>query len=478
MKESGLQPRSLGALIAVGLLVLLSGCGPGGAAAQRAKQAPAPLKAAASQAAAGPAAAWPTYGGGPDRWESYPEASVRGLRPAWTTPALDGAVYAQPIWQGSLAYIATENDTVYAVRLKTGRTVWRRHLGTPVPLGDLPCGDIGPLGITGTPVLAGGRLYVAAEVEPVQQRLYALDARTGRVLRSWSLDLPGTHAYAQQQRGALTYLSGTVYVPLGGLYGDCGPYVGQVVAIHPGRAAFAYRVPTARGGAIWATAGLALGGDGDLYAATGNSASTRAWDGGDSVLRLSPALKLLGYFAPRNFPQLNEADLDLGSTAPLPLPGGRLFQIGKEGTGYLLDARELGGIGHPLASGAVCAGAYGGDAYGGGLLYVPCTNGLVALRLTGQGFFAAWRQSGWDAGPPAVGGGAVFSVDEESGQLEVLAASSGRVLARETLGSVPHFDSPALAPGLLLVDAGQRVKAFTLVGPGAGNRARAGRGAR
>ncbi len=454
------------AIVVLASLLLLRGCADGPRAAHPGPRTSAvgarSLATRPRTTARAEDPAWTTYQGSQSRWGSFPEPEVTGLRPAWTTPALDGAVYAQPIWQSGRAYIATENDTVYAISLATGRIIWRRHLGTPVPLRQLPCGDIDPLGITGTPVIAGGRLYVAAEVQPAEQRLFALDLLTGAVVWSSGLDLPGTHAYAQQQRGALTYLGGTVYVPLGGLYGDCGPYVGQVVAVRPGQGVFAYRVPTAREGAIWATAGMSVGPGGDLYAATGNSASDGPWDGGDSVLRLSPSLKLQGYFAPRDFARLNLQDLDLGSTAPLPLPGGLLFQIGKEGVGYLLRARDLGGVGHAVASGAVCAGAYGGDAYQGGLVYVPCTDGLAALRLGPQSFSVAFRAGGFDAGPPVVGGGAVFTVDEGRGRLDVLSASSGHLLAEAPLGDVPHFDSPALAPGLVLVPAGHAVKAFSL----------------
>lgn len=360
--------------------------------------------------------------------------------------------------------MATKNDSVYALDLRTGRIVWRRHLGTPVPRSDLPCGDIRPLGITGTPVIADGRLYVAAERLPVQHRLFALGLATGRILGSWPLDLglDGSDPSAQQQRAALTALDGAVYVPMGGLWGDCGPYVGQVVAVRSGRAPFAYRVPTTREGAIWATSGLAVGAGGDLYAATGNSASNGAWDGGDSVLRLSPALHLLGHFAPSDFARLNGTDLDLGSTGPLPLPAGRLFQIGKSGVGCLLSATHLGGVGHPLARAVVCAGAYGADAYADGRIYVPCTDGLFALRLGKGGFTLAWHAGRWTAGPPAIGGGAVFSVNEDNAVLEVLSAANGNPIAQARLGEVPPFDGPALAPGRVLVSAGTRIKAFDL----------------
>jgi outer membrane protein assembly factor BamB len=424
--------------------------------------------ALASQALATTALAvgWTTYHGSNSRAGSATEPAVRILRAAWRSPTLDGAMYAEPLWLGGRVYVATENDSVYALSLKTGRVIWRRHLGTPVPRADLPCGNINPLGITGTPVIRGDRLYVAVERLPVQHRLFALRLATGQVVGSWSLDLGlrGSDPVAQQQRAALTAFDGAIYVPLGGLYGDCGTYVGQVIAIRPGRAPLRYRVPTTREGAIWGTSGLAVD-EGDLYAATGNSASDSRWDGGDSVLRLSPDLRLIGHFAPDDFAHLNEADLDLGSTGPLPVAGGRLFEIGKQGIGYLLSASHLGGVGHPLDSAQVCDGAYGADAYADGRIYVPCTNGLVALALRRRGFTVAWRGPSWPAGPPVVGGQAVFTVDEANASLVVLSATDGRTIAVRPLPAAVPFDAPTLAPDLVLVPAGTAVLAFSLARP-------------
>ena len=65
---------------------------------------------------------------------------------------------------------------------------------------------------------------------------------------------------------------GRVYVPFGGRYGDCGNYRGQVVAASvsdPNEALLTYTTPARRAG-LWAPGGVAIGGDGTLYAATGN----------------------------------------------------------------------------------------------------------------------------------------------------------------------------------------------------------------
>ena len=86
------------------------------------------------------------------------------LRVSWRAN-LDGAVYGQPLLVGTLVIAATENDSIYALDSSTGKVVWRTHVGTPVPLADLPCGDIDPLGITGTPVYdaGSGLVYAVAE---------------------------------------------------------------------------------------------------------------------------------------------------------------------------------------------------------------------------------------------------------------------------------------------------------------------------
>jgi hypothetical protein len=103
-------------------------------------------------------------------------------------------------------------------------------------------------------------------------------------------------------------------------------------------------------------------------------------------MKLSPAtsISLLDYFAPTDWATLNSKDLDLGSTEPVVLNSNYLFQIGKEGIGYMLNADNLGHIAGQLYSSQVCGtgnGAYGGLAYSNPYLIVPCTKGLVVLTV-------------------------------------------------------------------------------------------------
>jgi len=54
---------------------------------------------------------------------------------------------------GDLVLTVTENDTVFALDIASGAVRWSQHLGDPVPLAELPCGNIDPSGLTSTPVV-------------------------------------------------------------------------------------------------------------------------------------------------------------------------------------------------------------------------------------------------------------------------------------------------------------------------------------
>ena len=77
--------------------------------------------------------------------------------------------------------MATENDTVYAFD-PSYQQVWTQPR-TPSPPEERQCGDIDPLGITGTPVYRRrpGDVYLVAEHSgAVRHDLFALDLHTGR----------------------------------------------------------------------------------------------------------------------------------------------------------------------------------------------------------------------------------------------------------------------------------------------------------
>src|SRR5438552_2772589 len=208
------------------------------------------------------------------------------LTRAWNTQ-LDGAVYAEPLIVGTHVLVATEGDSVYSLDSKTGKVQWRTNVGTPVPLSSLPCGNIDPLGITGTPVYdpTTGLVFAVAEISGPTHILVGLDANNGQVKVRRLVDTDGMDPPAHQQRSALALANGMVYIAFGGLDGDCSDYIGRIVASRTNGQGplLVYRVPTPREGGIWATPGPRVDASGNLYVAVGNGAISRCqWDQRDS----------------------------------------------------------------------------------------------------------------------------------------------------------------------------------------------------
>jgi hypothetical protein len=332
----------------------------------------------------------------------------------------------------------------------------------------LPCGDVDPVGITSTPVIDAnaGRIYAVGMTQPRRHMLFELDLSTGRLVASARVDSPGADPAVQNQRAALTLSGGQVFIPYGGRFGDCGDYHGRVVSVPVSSSGLgspkSYTLPTQREGGFWAPPGAAVASDGSLYLTSGNSSSSGTYDYGNSVVRLSADSKLVDSFAPSNWASLNGSDTDLGSTSPVLLPGGRVFQVGKSGIGYLLDAGHLGGVGGQLHAGSLCSSrAFGGVAHDGETMFVPCSGVIAQVTVTGNSFLVGWTTPVSTPGPTIIAGDAVWAVATGSGDLVELDASSGRKLFSEHIGTVPsRFTSPAAGSGRVVVPAGRVVIAF------------------
>jgi hypothetical protein len=128
------------------------------------------------------------------------------------------------------------------------------------------CGNISPVGVTGTPVIdaSRGAIYLNAAVETSsgpRHLVFALSLKDGTPLPGWPIDIVEALAREgqtfvardQNQRGALAILAGNLYVPFGGHFGDCGQYRGFVVGISLSDPRTIKSWATrARGGGIWA----------------------------------------------------------------------------------------------------------------------------------------------------------------------------------------------------------------------------------
>jgi hypothetical protein len=466
---------SVAALGAIALVAACSSSSSPGATATSASittQAPSTSADAATTsttAPAAPGARWTTYYGDNARdgvSTDGPSAAAK-LRQQWTSAMLDGSVYAQPLLVGDRAIIATENDTVYSLALTDGHIVWQRHLGTPVPQSALPCGNVDPLGITGTPVVdvSARRIYAVGMVQPIHHELFALDLDSGRVIASTRVDVPGSDPTVQNQRGALSLAGGTVYVPYGGRFGDCGDYHGRIESVAVTSTGLgaqrSYTLPTQREGGFWSPPGLAIASDGTLYVASGNSSSSGTYDYGNTVVRLSPTLRLLDSFAPTNWAALNAGDVDIGSTSPALLTGGQLLQIGKSGRGYLLRTAHLGGIGGERTSRTICPGqSFGGVAHRATTVYVPCGDGVVQV-VAGDGTLSiGWTASVAAPGPAVLEGNRMWTVDTADGTLDAFDVSTGKQVFSVGIGEAPsRFTSPAVGDGRVVVAAARRVHA-------------------
>jgi outer membrane protein assembly factor BamB len=437
--------------------------------------APAAIRTAATAPAAATAttayADWPTYHGNGARSGYAITAKRDNVQPtqAWSIP-LDGAVYAQPIIVNhGIRIVATENNSVY--RLQGNSVVWRRNLGAPVPRSALPCGNIDPTGITGTPAYDAAHntvIVVSILNSPIRHIATGLDPATGAVKWSRNVDVPssvpGISPTAMQQRGALLVASGRVYVPYGGLAGDCSSYRGSVVGLDltsPTTAPlWSFTVPTSREGGIWTPPGPVEEPGAGLLVAVGNGATagTGTYDYTDSVLEIA-GQKITDSFSPSNWRDDNAADLDLGSQGPT-IVGNYVFIAGKSGTAYVLNKAKLGGIGGQVSSMSLCK-SFGGTAVVGSTVFVPCSDGVRAVRINSNGSMTVqWHAASNINGTPTVGGGRLFALDYSAGVLHVLDPSNGQTLWTMNTGPVNRFAAPAIYSNAVYVGTLAGVKAF------------------
>ena len=420
---------------------------------------------------------WTVYHGAPDgNGAATSVTSVGVASPAWTSPALDGQLYGEPLVSGGRIYVATENDTVDALSASTGAVVWSTHVGTPVPAASLPCGDISPsVGITGTPVIdeARGELFVVAD-ELVNgsptHRLVGLSLDTGTIELHQDVDPAGSTAAALLQRTGLTLDAGRVVFGFGGNFGDCSTYHGWVMSVpEAGGTPASFSVDSAPGesqGAVWmGGAAPTVDANGNVWVTAGNGSVTspsHAYDDSDSVLELSPAMKLQQYFAPSSWASDNARDLDMSTGVAL-LGDGQVVAASKSRRVFLLNGSSLGGIGGQQAQlGNACGDdIVGGAAVVGTTVYLPCQSGPIAVEVTASpaSLHLLWSSSA-GGGPPIAAAGLVWTMDSD-GVLYGLNSSTGAVQERAMIGApANHFPTPSVGAGLLLASAATRVVAF------------------
>ncbi len=319
------------------------------------------------------------------------------------TRRVDGQIYAQPLYlcnvnipgQGvhNIIYVATMNNTVYAFDADDPNATlpfWTAHLGPSIPLPDPNIGNEGydditvEVGIVSTPCIftENNTIYVVStnkdpdnyDVGAYSHWLHALDISTGEEKLGGPVKITASYpgngdgsvdgiinftSSRQLQRSALLLSGGMIYVAFAS-YDDATPAHGWIMAYDASTlnqtAVYVTTpddVPGVRQmpglGTIWQGGqGPAADGSGNVYFITGNGdfngfSNPMPGDLGDSMVRLTPDLKLADWFSPFNNNNLSVNDMDLGSGGALLIPGTNLLTSGgKEAKLYLIDRNNMG----------------------------------------------------------------------------------------------------------------------------------------
>ncbi len=387
----------------------------------------------------------------------------------------DGAIYAQPLWVANVTingtphnvvFVATAHDGLFAFDADASpcATLWTANLidsrhgaaagETTVPAGPTGnlvgqgIGDVTPeVGVIGTPVIdpSTGTLYVISKSinsahTVFYQRLHAIDVTTGlekagspTMIAATSTGSGGTttqfNAQAQFQRSGLALVNGVVYA-VWSSHEDTGTYNGWVLGYSYSGGTFTQTqalnvTPDAASAGIWMSgAAPAVDSSNQLYVITGNgtfdatNTGTPNDDYGDSLLKLSPSLKVLQYFTPSDQLADSQTDTDFGAGGAVvlvDLPAGSpvthlVMGGGKDGSLYVLNRDNLGGFGDSAAVQqiAVGHGIFSTGAFWNNNFYLAAAGGSLSaysLNPTQPHFTLSSSSTatyGWPGGTPSV----------------------------------------------------------------------------
>jgi outer membrane protein assembly factor BamB len=141
--------------------------------------------------------------------------------------------------------------------------------------------------------------------------------------------------------------------------------------------------------------------------------------------------------------------------------GGRVFQIGKDGIGYLLPA-GLGGIGGQQFGTQLCGGgAFGADAFLDPLMVVPCGGAMYGLRLAGSRFTVAWH-SGVGGMVPVIAGDSVFALTRDGTLVQLRMSNGSQITSTRVGGGSTSFPAPAVAGSTMVAPTGAGIAVFRL----------------
>ena len=423
----------------------------------------------------------------------------------------------------NLLFVTTRNALIIALDAKTGSTVWSHQYNSA---GCQINGSGGACYTTSSPAIDPNRQYVYSYgLDGMVHKLQVGDG-TEITTGGWpqratfkGYDEKGSSALAIATSGGTSFL----YAVHSGYPGDQGDYQGHVTAIN--LATGAQKVfnaacsdqtqhlqplgggvaPTCatRQNGIWSRPGVIYdAGTNRIFLSTGNAFSNTPgqFDGlhnwSESVIALNPdgsggaganTGKPLDSYTPANHVSLDNADADIGSTAPaiLPVPSSSAIQHlavqgGKDGLLRLLNLQDLSGHGGPgNVSGEI--GSIISLPQGGGLFSQPAVwvnpadgstwifiangNGASGLRLNfdggGNPFLSTQWQNGQSGTSPILAHNIVFLI--AGSNVRALDPVSGNQLWSAPAGGNAHWQSVIVADGnVYATDQANHVAAFGL----------------
>jgi len=430
------------------------------------------------------AADWPGVGGNPQRdgWAKSEKAftkenagkiellykykaenQVRGAN-ALTSPVVNGFMITHLGFKEMLAF-AGSGDNAYSVDADLNRIVWKVHFdysavkpqvtnSTPICPGGLtssmampgsstvtagrggggraPGAGRGPLpgvppGANAAPgpgratipapqLLSTGNFGRAANFAVISSdgRLHVLKSSTGAERTT-----PIPFVPPNSKVSALNVANNSVFVAT---QDGCGGNPNALFAIDltpesPKPVAFE------TGGSPSGSGGTAISADGTVFAQIPDGKGEVAGPYNDTVLALSPDLKVKDYFTPSGPPGTGSAS---GATPLVFTSNGREYVVagGRDGRLHLLDAKSPGGADHHTAlfsTEAIAANNYQGtfasweDEGGGRWIYASTGNAVIGFQLEMQGgkpvLTQKWRSEEMQAPAPVVtANGLVFAL--------------------------------------------------------------------
>jgi outer membrane protein assembly factor BamB len=360
----------------------------------------------------------------PDEPQLSPAAVAGGSFGQLFETPIEGQVYAQPLVSNGTLLVATEDNWIYGLDPASGAVKWSRNVGTPFLAAEIPgCTDLVPnVGVTGTPVIdpdTGTAYFYAKTYSPLTAlpiwQLHAVNMAGGAEAPGFPVTISGnaeniTHpkfdAKQELQRPALLLMNGVVYAGFGS-HCDNRPYQGWLVGVSTAGQVRTMFATGPDGSAIWqAGGGLISDGTNQILFATGNSfgptppdSPTPPSDLGEAVARVqvgpTGATTTTDFFSPFNREELDELDLDLGSSAPTALPSNyfgtpavpNLMLVGgKEHKIFVLDRDDLGGQGQgPGGTNGVVEQIENAHAVFGSMAVWPGQGGYVYVPGIGFG---------------------------------------------------------------------------------------------